>query len=73
MPVVFLYEEFPVDDILPVAAEDIEKTEEPAGVEETNKTEGSTEDARKPVNISGLGTIFTLSGVLISARIVNRQ
>ena len=73
VPVVFLYEEFPVDDILPVAAEDIEKTEEPAGVEETNKTEGSTEDARKPVNISGLGTIFTLSGVLISARIVNRQ
>ena len=52
VPVVFRYEEFTVDEILPVAVEDIEKTEEPAGVEETNKT---------------------LSGVLISARIVNRQ
>lgn len=73
VPVVFRYEEFTVDEILPVAVEDIEKTEEPAGVEETNKTEGSTEDARKPVSTPSLGTIFTLSGVLISARIVNRQ
>lgn len=73
VPVVFHYEEFTVDEILPVAVEDIEKTEEPAGVEETNKTEGSTEDARKPMSTPSLGTIFTLSGVLISARIVNRQ
>ncbi|MDD3317791.1 MAG: HEAT repeat domain-containing protein [Methanosarcina sp.] len=73
VPVIFSYTEFPVDAILPVAVEDIEKTEKPAGTEETNKTEGSTEDARKPMSIPSLGTIFTLSGVLISVRIVNRQ
>lgn len=73
VPVVFRYEELHVDEILPVAVEDIEKTEEPAGTEETNKAEGATEDARKPVSTPSLGTIFTLSGVLISACIVNRQ
>lgn len=74
VPVIFSYVDFPVDEeILPKLAQDIEKTEEPAGTEDTNKTEGSTEDARKPVSTPSIGTIFTLSGVLISARIVNRQ
>jgi hypothetical protein len=73
VPVIFSYTEFPVDEeILPKLAENIEKTEEPVGAEETNETEESTEDARMPVSTPGLGIIFAL-GVLISACVVNRR
>lgn len=73
VPVIFSYTEFPVDEeILPKLAEDIEKTEEPVGAEETNETEESAEDARMPVSTPGLGIIFVL-GVLISACVVNRR
>ena len=75
VPVVFKYEGFvQVDEeIVPEAAEDIENAEKPAGAEKTNKTERSTEDARAPVNTSGLGAMFALSGILISACIINKR
>ena len=61
------------EGIVEKAVDDIEKAEEPSGAEETNKTEGSTEDTRKPVNVSGLGAIFTLLVILISAFILKRR
>lgn len=81
VPVVFRYEEFPREDEGAVQgeAEEIEITEEPEGAEKTNENEETDEtkesekDARVSVSIPGLGTIFTLSGILISARIVNRR
>lgn len=75
VPVAFKHEGFvQVDEgIVEKAVDDIEKAEEPSGAEETNKTEGSTEDTRKPVNVSGLGAIFTLLVILISAFILKRR
>ncbi len=74
VPVIFSYAEFPVDaELLPKLAEDIEKTEEPAGAEDTNETEESAEDLQSPVSTPGLGAMFVLSELLISALIVNRR
>ena len=75
VPVAFKHEGFvQVDEgIVEKAVDDIEKAEEPSGAEETNKTKGSTEDTRKPVNVSGLGAIFTLLVILISAFILKRR
>jgi HEAT repeat protein len=74
VPVIFSYAEFPVDEeLLPKLAEDIEKTEEPAGAEDTNETEEAAEDLQSPVSTPGLGAMFVLSELLISALIVNRR